>query len=61
MTLPSKDITIQLWNDLHYCRAIGIWYPEPPEPIELTNPDMEQPYFNDAPFLIVLSLSLIHI
>lgn len=53
--MESKNITIQIWTDLYYTRTIGIWYPEPPSPIELTTPDQEQPSFNDAPFLIVLS------
>jgi len=55
MAQQSKQITIQLWTDLNYCRVIGIWYPEAPEPIELDTPDQSQPYFNDSPFIIVLS------
>jgi len=45
----SKNITIQLWTDLYYCRVIGIWYPEAPAEEDNAVP------FNDAPFLLVLS------
>lgn len=40
--MESKNITIQIWTDMFYCRTVGIWYPS-------TLKD------NEAPFVIVTS------
>jgi len=31
----QKNITIQIWTDLYYCRVIGLWYPPAPEPTSI--------------------------
>ncbi len=51
----AKNIKIQIWTDLFYCRVIGIWRPEESESYIPPVPDTRSEQQKNVPYLIVLS------
>ena len=51
----AKNIKIQVWTDLFYCRVIGIWRPEESSDYKAPVPDTRSEQEKNVPYFVVLS------